>query len=464
MQDTGGVGVNRSEERLGTAPLLKLVFSLGIPAVLAQLVNLLYSIVDRVYIGHISDVGALALTGMGLCTPILLIVSAFSAIVGMGGAPLAAMELGRGDREKACKILNNGLVMLLGFTVVLTAVLMLSREPLLRFFGASDDTIGYADSYLRVYLCGTVFVQLSMGLNSFISCQGQAKRAMLSTCIGAVCNIVLDPLFIFAFGMGVQGAAVATVISQAVSAVWILHFLVSEKSAIRISRSSLRPNREIILRIIALGVSPFIMQSTESLISIVFQNGLQRYGGDIYVGSYTILSSVMQLMVFPANGFAYGTQPIISYNFGAGNYDRVKKNFWIVSGICFAYTAIFYVAALFFPNFLAGLFTSDASLASLAASMLPVFLGGMVLFAFQIAAQVSLLGTGQAKISLFIACLRKIILLTPLALILPVFMGVDGIYWSEPISDTISALTSLGLFVYVSKKVLKPSDRLSAEG
>jgi len=447
--------VNRSEERLGTAPLLKLIFSLGIPAVLAQLVNLLYSIVDRIYIGHIPEVGALALTGMGLCTPIILIVSAFSAFVGMGGAPLAAMELGRGDREKASRIMNNGLIILLLFSVVLPVVLMAAKEPLLRFFGASDDTIGYADSYLRIYLCGTVFVQLSMGLNSFISSQGQAKRAMLSTCIGAVCNIILDPIFIFAFGMGVQGAAIATIISQAVSAVWILSFLVSEKSAIRISRRFLKPSRDIILKIAALGISPFIMQSTESLISIVFQNGLQNYGGDLYVGSYTILSSVMQLMVFPANGFAYGTQPIVSYNYGARNYGRVKKNFWIVSAICFAWTAIFYVAALAFPSMLAGAFTSDAELSALSASKLPVFLGGMIIFAFQMAAQVSLLGTGQAKASLFLACLRKIILLTPLAIILPHFMGVDGIYWAEPISDTLSAFTSLGLFVLISRRVLR---------
>ncbi len=449
----------RSEERLGTAPLLKLVFSLGIPAVLAQLVNLLYSIVDRIYIGHIPEVGALALTGMGLCTPIILIVSAFSAFVGMGGAHLAAMELGRGDRAKARRIMNNGLIILLVFSVLLPVVLMASREPLLRFFGASDDTIGYADSYLRVYLCGTLFVQLSMGLNSFISSQGQAKRAMLSTCIGAVCNIILDPIFIFAFGMGVQGAAVATVISQAVSAVWILSFLLSEKSAIRFSRRLLKPSRAIILKIAALGISPFIMQSTESLISIVFQNGLQNYGGDLYVGSYTILSSVMQLMVFPANGFAYGTQPIVSYNFGAGNYGRVKKNFWIVSAICFVWTSIFYVAALLCPNILAGAFTSDAELAALSAAKLPIFLGGMVIFAFQMAAQVSLLGTGQAKASLFLACLRKIILLTPIAIILPRFMGVDGIYWAEPISDTLSALTSLALFVYISRRVLREPRR-----
>lgn len=448
----------RSEERLGTEPLVKLIFSLAIPAVLAQIVNLLYSIVDRIYIGHIPGVGAMALTGMGLCTPILLIVSAFAAFAGSGGAPLAAMELGRGDRKKAGEILTNAVIILLFFSLVLTALLLCFKRPLLYFFGASEDTIGYADSYLSIYLCGTVFVQLYLGLNSFISCQGQAKVAMLSVLIGAVCNLILDPVFIFVLNMGVSGAAIATVISQAISALWVLRFLLSGKSVIPIDWTCLRPSLPIIGKIASLGISPFIMQSTESLIAMVFTGGLQRYGGDLYVGSYTILASVMQLMVFPANGFAYGTQPIISYNFGAGNYDRVKKNFWIVSFICLGYTMIFYVAALFAPDFLAGLFTSDAPLAALAASKMPVFLGGMVIFAFQLSVQTSLLGTGQAKMSLFLACLRKIILLTPLALILPRFMGVDGIYWAEPLSDTVSALTSLALFVYVSRRVLKKKD------
>ena len=448
----------RSEERLGTEPLVKLIFSLAIPAVLAQIVNLLYSIVDRIYIGHIPGVGAMALTGMGLCTPILLIVSAFAAFAGSGGAPLAAMELGRGDRKKAGEILTNAVMILLFLSLVLTALLLCFKRPLLYFFGASEDTIGYADSYLSIYLCGTVFVQLYLGLNSFISCQGQAKVAMLSVLIGAVCNLILDPVFIFVLNMGVSGAAIATVISQAISALWVLRFLLSGKSVIPIDWTCLRPSLPIIGKIASLGISPFIMQSTESLIAMVFTGGLQRYGGDLYVGSYTILASVMQLMVFPANGFAYGTQPIISYNFGAGNYDRVKKNFWIVSFICLGYTMIFYVAALFAPDFLAGLFTSDAPLAALAASKMPVFLGGMVIFAFQLSVQTSLLGTGQAKMSLFLACLRKIILLTPLALILPRFMGVDGIYWAEPLSDTVSALTSLALFVYVSRRVLKKKD------
>lgn len=451
---------SRSEERLGNEPLLKLIFSLAIPSVLAQLVNLLYSIVDRVYIGHIPEVGAMALTGMGLCTPIILIVSAFAAFAGSGGAPLAAMELGRGDRDKAGRILSNALVMLLSFSVVLTVLLLALRRPLLLFFGASEATIGYADDYIKIYLCGTVFVQLSLGLNSFISCQGQARTAMFSVLIGAVANIILDPVFIFALDMGVQGAALATVISQAFSAVWVLSFLLGKRNVIRIKRKYLRPNAATVGKIASLGVSPFIMQSTESLIAIVFTSGLQNYGGDLYVGTYTILMSVMQLMTMPAQGFAFGTQPIISYNYGAGKLERVKKNFWIISAIGFAYTAGFYLLVLIAPEVLAGMFTTDEELLSLTASKLPVFLAGMSIFAFQMSAQTTLLGIGQAKISLFIACLRKIILLTPLALVLPLAFGVDGIYWAEPLSDSISAVTSLCLFIYVSRRHLKTPEKL----
>lgn len=445
---------DRSEERLGTEPLGRLIFSLAMPALLAQLVNLLYSLVDKIYIGHIADVGALALTGLGLCTPMILIVSAFAAFAGYGGAPLAAMELGRGDRDRASRILSMSCVLILFFSVVLTAVLTQVKRPLLFFFGASADTIGFAEQYLSVYLCGTVFVQTALGLNSFISCQGQAKTAMLSIMIGAAANIVLDPIFIFLFGMGVRGAALATVISQCMSAVWVVRFLCSEKSVIRINPAYMKPDLRIIGRIASLGVSPFIMQSTESLISIVFTSGLQSYGGDLYVGSYTVLQSVMQLMFIPTQGFCNGTQAIISYNYGAGNYERVKKNFRIVTGICFAYTLSFYALVLLAPKVIAGAFTDNAQLLELSARKLPVFLAGMSIFALQIGAQTTLLGMGRAKVSLFIACLRKIILLTPLALILPRFFGVDGIYAAEPISDAISALTSLALVLAVSRKYL----------
>ena len=452
----------RSEERLGTAPLGKLVFSLTIPSVLAQLVNLLYSIVDRVYIGHIPEVGALALTGLGLCTPLILIVAAFAAFAGMGGAPLAAMELGRGDREKAGKILSQSILMLVLFSVVLTFGLGACKRPLLFFFGAGDATIGYAESYISVYLIGTIFVQLTLGLNNYISCQGQAKIAMISVAIGAVLNIVLDPVFIFLLDMGIRGAAVATVISQAVSTVWVLRFLFSEKSALPVSLRTLTPDFRVMGKVAALGVSPFIMQVTESLIAIVFTSGLKKYGGDLYVGSYTILNSVMQLMFIPAHGFTFGAQPILSYNYGSGNYPRVKRCFWLVTAVVFSYCVLFYLLLRLAPGFFAGLFTSDAALRALTAEKLPLYLLGMSIFGLQMSAQSLFLGLGQTKMSLFLACLRKIILLAPLALILPLFIGVDGLYLAEPISDGISAATSIILFLAVSRKLFRKTDAIDA--
>ncbi len=457
----------RSESRLGTEPMGKLVLSMAMPSVLAQLVNLLYSIVDRVYVGHIADIGALALTGLGLCTPLILIVSAFAYFAGSGGAPRAAMELGRGDREKAGLYLAQGLLMVLVSAAVLTPLLLWLRMPLLRFFGASDDTIGFADQYIKIYLCGTVFVQLALGLNTFISAQGQAKTAMLSVVIGAAANIILDPIFIFLFDMGVAGAALATVISQAVSAAWVLWFLLSKRSVLPLSLRAMKPDFAVIGSIASLGVSPFIMQVTECLIAIVFTNGLQRYGGDLYVGSYTILQSVMQLMYVPAHGFTNGVQPIVSYNYGAGDYGRVKRCFWLTLAAALGYTAAFYVLIAAFPNFFAGLFTPDAALRALSAEKLPIYLAGMAIFGLQMSVQCVFVGTGQAKVSLFIACLRKVILLTPLALILPLFWKVDGIYFAEPVSDTLSALTSAVLFAVMSRRMFHKTDvmeRLQEQG
>lgn len=450
----------RSESRLGTEPLGRLVLSMALPSVLAQLVNLLYNIVDRIYVGHIADSGALALTGLGLCTPILLIVSAFAYFAGSGGAPLAAMELGRGDREKAGHYLAQGFLLVLVSAAVLTPLLLWLRTPLLRFFGASDDTLGYADRYIRIYLCGTVFVQLALGLNTFITAQGRAKVAMLSVVIGAAANIILDPIFIFLFNMGVEGAALATVISQALSAAWVLRFLLSKSSVLPLSLRAMKPDFPTIGKIASLGISPFIMQVTECLIAIVFTNGLQRYGGDLYVGSYTILQSVMQLMFVPANGFTSGAQPIVSYNYGAGNFSRVKRCFWLMLAAALGYTAGFYALIAAFPGFFAGLFTTDEALRALAAEKLPVFLAGMSLFGLQMSVQSAFLGMGQAKVSLFIACLRKVILLTPLALILPLFLKADGIYLAEPISDTLSVLTSAALFAVMSRRLLHKPDTI----
>jgi putative MATE family efflux protein len=443
------------EQRLGTQSLPGLLCSLAIPSIIAQLVNLLYNIVDRMYIGHISGVGSLALTGVGLCSPIILIISAFSSFAGQGGAPLAAIEMGKGDKKAAERILGNAIVMLVTCSVVLTVLFAVFKTPLLYLFGASEDTIGYATDYMTIYLCGTLFVQLSLGLNQYITCQGQSRVAMLSVLIGAVANTILDPIFIFVFGLGVRGAALATVISQFFSAVWVVSFLLSKKSALAVTRETLVPRLSVIGRIAALGVSPFIMQSTESLIQIVFLSGLQRYGNDLYVGSMTILQSIMQLAVVPVQGFNQGVQPVVSYNYGAGNHARVKKCFRAMLVVSLSYTCLFFIAAACFPRAFGYIFTSNAELIDLIGEVLPIYLGGVWIFGVQMAVQCTIVGLGQAKVSAFIACLRKIILLTPLAIILPRFFGVMGIYWAEPISDIISATTSGVLFFILSRRLLK---------
>ena len=442
------------DEKLGNMPIPKLMFSLAIPSVIAQLINALYNIVDRMYIGHIPQVGHMALTGVGLTYPIIMMISAFSAFIGAGGAPLAAISLGKGDKQRAEKILGNGVSVLLCFSILLTVFFMVFRRPLLFLFGASDQTIPYADSYIVIYLIGTVFVQLSLGLNMFISSQGQARTAMLSVLIGAVVNIILDPIFIFLLKMGVRGAALATILSQACSAVWVVSFLRSNRSAIRIRFSCMKPELKIIGGVMALGISPFIMQSTESAISIVLNHGLQVYGGDLYVGSMTILQSVMQLIVIPIQGFTQGIQPIISYNFGARKFDRVKKTYRLTILLTFLVATASCIFAVTCPQLLAGIFTSDPELIALVKKVMPVFMAGIWIFGLQMGCQTTFMGLGQAKISLFIALLRKVFLLITLAIILPKFFGVMGIYYAEPISDSIAATTAGIIFLVVRKKIV----------
>lgn len=442
------------EDKLGTMPIPKLMLSLAIPSVIAQLINVLYNIVDRMYIGHIKEVGSVALTGVGVTFPIIMLISAFSAFVGAGGAPLAAIALGKGDRERAEKILGNGVTVLISFSVILTIVFMIFKEPLLFMFGASDQTIAYANSYITIYLIGTVFVQAALGLNPFISSQGQAKVAMLSILIGAVINIILDPIFIFGLHMGVRGAALATVVSQACSAVWVVRFLTSKKSAVRIRIPMLRPDVHIIAGVMALGISPFIMQATESAINIVLNRGLQTYGGDLYVGSMTILQSVMQLFIIPIQGFTQGVQPIISFNFGARKFDRVKKTYTLAIICSIAVATVFCILAVTCPTTLAGIFTSDRDLIALVGKVMPIFMSGIWIFGIQMGCQMTFMGLGQAKISLFLALLRKVILLIPLAIVLPKFFGVIGIYYAEPISDITSALTAGTIFLLVRNKIV----------
>lgn len=440
------------ELRMATEGIGKLMFSMAVPSVIAQIINILYSIVDRIYIGHIEGVGMAALTGVGVTFPVITLISAFSAFTGAGGAPLAAIWLGQGDRKRAEKILGNGVTLLLFFTVMLMAVFYGFQRPLLYLFGASDVTIGYAVDYISIYLLGTVFVELALGLNTFIISQGQAKTAMMAVLIGAAVNIILDPILIFGFGMGVKGAAIATVISQALSAVWTVAFLIGKKSTLTIRLKAMKPDFRVIGSVMSLGISPFIMRATESLISIVLNSGLQKYGGDIYVGSLTIMQSVMQLYAAPLSGFTQGIQPIISYNFGAGNFDRVKKLYRSMIGISFAFTASVTALVMAFPTWFAAMFTDDVQLIQLVGEMMPVFMCGMLVFGIQQGIQPTFLALGQAKISLFIAVFRKVILLVPLALILPLKFGVMGIYYAEPISDFISAFTAAVLFLLNIKK------------
>ncbi len=441
----------RNDEKLGTAPLGRLMLSLALPTVLAQLINVLYNVVDRIYIGHMQGDGNLALTGVGVTLPIITLIAAFSAFAGAGGAPLAAIELGKKDERKASLIMGNSAWLLVFFSIVLTIGFLIFKIPILYAFGASSKTIAYANDYITIYLLGTIFVQLALGLNAFISGQGAAKAAMLSVLIGAVINIVLDPIFIFALHLGVRGAALATVISQFVSAVWVVSFLKSKRSVLYLKL--VRPDKSLILKIAALGIAPFVMQSTESLVTITFNTGLQRYGGDLYVGSMSILMSIMQLIVIPVNGITQGVQPIISYNYGAGNRLRVKETVIRLVSVCLLGTLILAGIAIFCPSIYASMFTNDAELVALTCRIMPIFFLGIAIFGIQAACQSTFLALGQAKVSLFIATLRKIILLIPLALILPKFLGVKGIYIAEPVSDVISVIVTSVLCVITLKRI-----------
>lgn len=446
---------NQQSEKLGKEPLRKLFFTMAIPSVLAQLINVLYNIVDRIYIGHIKDIGSLALTGEGVTFPIIMVVSAFSAFAGQGGAPLASILLGAKDQEKAEKVLGSSTALLLVFSISLTLIFQILKTPLLYAFGASDNVIGFAQDYIGLYLWGTIFVMLSLGLNTFISGQGNAKTAMFSVLIGAVTNIILDPIFIFVMNMGVKGAALATVISQAFSAIWVVNFLISKKSSLKIKRENLKLDMKFVKKIGSLGCSPFIMQSTESLVLLTLNSGLQKYGGDLYVGSMSILISVLQLIFVPVSGIAQGVQPIISYNFGAGNRERVVKTFKTLLIVCLMATMFMGGIAVLFPNFYVKMFTESEELMKLTSKMMPIFTLGMCIFGIQQSIQVTFLAMGQAKFSIFIALLRKVILLVPLAIILPRFLGVKGIYYAEPMADITSVVVASITFALNFKSILK---------
>ena len=447
----------RSDERLGTERMLPLIFKMALPAVAAQLVNLLYGVIDRIYIGHIEGVGGEALAGVGITSSVLILVAAFAQLVGGGGSPLAAIQLGKGDHEKAERILNNGFVMLLFFALVCSTVPFLFMDEILRLAGAEADTLPYARDYLSIYLLGTVFVMMSMGLNMFINCQGRPGVAMLSVVIGAVLNTALDPLFIFTFGLGVKGAAIATVISQAVSAAWVLGFLFSRKAQLRLELKYMRPSLSVIGAISALGISPFVMASTESLVGFTLNGQLRTYGSTVHVAALAVMQSAMQIVSIPLAGFSQGVIPVLSYNYGHGKPDRVKECFCISLAVVFSFNLVGMLFMILCPGLIGATFTDDAGVIEIVRQYMPIFLLGMTIFGLQRTCQNTFVALGQAKISLFIALLRKVILLVPLAYILPLAMGVTGVYAAEAIADATAALLCTAIFAVVFGRILSKS-------
>lgn len=444
-------------QNLGEGSVKKLLLQLAVPAVVAQIVNLLYNIVDRIYIGHIAGIGATALTGVGLFTPILMLLNAFAMLAGAGGAPRAAISMGKKDNATAEKIMGNCFCTLLIFSAILTISFYALAPTLLRLFGASDATLPYALEYSRIYILGTVFVLLVLGMNPFITTQGFAKISMMTTVIGALINIVLDPVFIFVFGMGVQGAAIATVLSQAVGACWILRFLSGKKTTLHLRKANLRLEAGIILPCLALGVSTFVMMSTESLLSICFTSSLSRYGGDLAVGAMTIITSVAQMCSLPLSGICQGGQPVISYNYGAGKRDRVKQAFRLMLTVCAGYSIIFCLVSLLIPQVFVSAFTSDAALREYTLWTMRIYMAGVFAQGFQICCQQSFMALGQAKISLLLACLRKLILLIPLIFILPVFFEnkVFAVFLAEPVSDILAAACTVTAFFRRFDRILE---------
>ena len=444
-------------QQMATTSVWKLMVKLSIPAILAQIVNLLYNVVDRIYIGHMEDVGTMAITGVGLCNPIIVLISAFTMLVAQGGAPRAAIEMGKGNTKKAEKILGNCLSLLIVLSVVLTTIFLIFGEKFLMLFGASESTIVYALPYMKIYVAGSIFVMFSLGLNMFITTQGFTKISMATVLIGAICNIVLDPIFIFAFDMGAQGAALATIISQAISAVWVMSFLLGNKTKLKIRKENLLPNIKVLAPVLALGISPFVMNATEAVINIAFNSSLQKYGGDIAVGAMTICTTVFQMAWVPAQGIGQGAQPIISYNYGAGNADRVKQAFKAFLTICFTYVFVFGMAIEIFPQFFIGIFNDNPQLVDTATWTIRLYGCAMVFFGVQLAVQQTFIALGKAKASLFIACLRKVILLVPLIYILPNFFEdkVFAVFLAEPVSDAISIIAASITFIIVFTKEMK---------
>lgn len=449
--------MKENKEFLGTAPIGKLLFKLAIPTVVAQLINMLYNIVDRIYIGHIPEYGSLALTGVGVCMPIIMIVTAFAALVSSGGAPRASIFMGKKDSDSAEKTLGGCFILQIIISIILTVVLFVWNEDLLLAFGASENTITYATDYMSIYALGTIFVQLTLGMNAFITAQGFTTISMVSIIIGAVCNIILDPILIFGFDLGVKGAALATLLSQAVSCIWVVSFLCGKKTVIKLKKSNLKLSPKIVLPCIALGTATFIMQSSESVISVCFNSSLLRYGGDIAVGAMTILTSVMQFALLPLQGIAQGAQPILSFNYGAKNIERVKKTFRILLITCLVYSVTLWLVIMLVPKLFVGIFTPDSDLIEFTAPALRTYLGGIFLFGIQIACQMTFTSLGKAVNSIIVAVVRKFVLLLPLIYIIPLLVSnkTMGVYMAEPIADVVAVTFTSILFAFQFKKAMK---------
>lgn len=452
--------MEQKNDFLGTESIGKLLWKMSVPAIAAQLINLLYNLVDRIYIGHMPGDGALALTGVGVCMPIIMIVTAFAALVSNGGAPRASMAMGKGDYDEAEKILGNSFALQIIISVLLTVLLLLFHRPLLLMFGASENTISYAASYMGIYALGTIFVQLTLGMNAFITAQGFAKTGMLSVLIGAVCNIILDPILIYGFHMGVRGAAVATIVSQAVSTVWVIQFLTGKKTALKMRRQNLKLESKVVMPGLALGLAPFIMQASESVIIVCFNSSLLKYGGDVAVGAMTILSSAMQFSMLPMQGLGQGAQPISSYNYGAKKKERVKKTFRLLLTVSLSYSVIVWLLIMLFPEMFARIFASDAGLIAYTGWALRIYCAAMGIFGAQIACQMTFISLGNALASIMVAVMRKFILLLPLIYLLPQLISnqVMAVYLAEPVADVLAVTFTVILFYFQFKKSLKKID------
>lgn len=443
------------EADLGNDRIGRLLFRLALPAILAQVVNLLYNLVDRMFIGHIAGVGPAALTGVGVTMPVILCISAFAALVSMGGAPRASILMGKGDRKGAENILGNCTTMLIMVAVVLTVVIQLWGQDILILFGASENTIPYAWDYMKIYSLGTIFVQLALGLNAFINAQGFATTGMLTVVIGAACNMILDPIFIFGFHMGVKGAAFATILSQCVSCIWIVIFLIGKKTTLRLSSENMVPKASVIGPCVALGVAPFIMQFTESILNVCFNTSLLKYGGDVAVGSMTILASVMQISMLPIQGLTQGAQPIVGYNYGAKKIERVKQTFWLLLICCLIFSTAIWAVCMFAPQVLIGIFTDDATLMAYTKWAIHIYMAMSLIFGIQIACQQTFIALGNAKTSVFLALLRKVLLLIPFIYILPhIFTDqAFAVFLAEPLADAIAVSTTAALFYRQYRKL-----------